>query len=453
MHLKGEDTVSSPFSPDQMIISHYIKVYPFKEKPGYVFLFSTKKTSKILLKETTLTSIINKDLSTEDEATLSRLGMIVPDIEAEKNEVFRLFDEINEKNRTLSISVILNLDCNFNCVYCYEGGMKGALYMTDETAGRLIDFIKSNFTPDMKNINLDFYGGEPLLSLELIKSISSEMKSFTESRGALYTFTLVTNGSLFKRTVAEDLASLGLKSIKTTIDGPPEIHNTSRPFKSGAGSFDTIIKNIKDTWDIVNISIGGNYLEGNYEKYPSLFHHFGKEGLTPEKIHDMSFYPVMKNPSDISSSIDFTDGFMSLNEPWLIKASIHSREEILKRGYSTPKLTPSLCQMEVNNYYVVHYDGTIFKCPSFIGRNNFEIGTLSEGVTDYSESHKLGIWRNGECKKCEYLPLCFGGCRYMSYVRDGNIDIVDCQKPYLDAALETLIKQDLKYRPQPQVNQ
>lgn len=433
-----------------MILSHYSIVYPYEEKPGYVLLFSTKNTSKILLKEATFYSIINRDFPTEDEATLSRIGMIVPDIEAEKKEVFRMLDQINEKNQTLSISVILNLDCNFNCIYCYEGGMKGSLYMTDKTAGLLIDFIKSRFALNMTNINIDFYGGEPLLSLELIKSISAELKSFAESKGVLYTFALITNGSLFKRRIAEELALLGLKRIKTTIDGPPEIHNACRPFKSGAGSFDTIIKNIKDTWDIVKISIGGNYREGSYEKYPLLFQHLKKEGLTPEKIYNMSFYPVMKNPADISSSIDFTDGFMTLNEPWLIKASIYSREEIFKRGYNTPKLMPSLCQIELNNYYVVNYDGGVFKCPSFIGRNNFEIGSLREGVNDYSQSHKLGNWRNGECEKCVYLPLCFGGCRYMSYVRDGNINCVDCQKPYLDAALETLIKQDIKYRPRHQ---
>lgn len=433
-----------------MILSHYLKVYPCEEKPGYVLLFSTKKTSKVLLKEETFNSIINKTLSPEDEAALSSLGMVVTDAEAEKEEVIRLYDEINSNSRTLNISVILNLDCNFNCVYCYEGGMKGSLYMTDKTAGLLVDFIKGRFTPGMKTINLDFYGGEPLLRLGLIKSISSELKQFAESRCSQYTFTLVTNGSLFKRRVAEDLAILGLKGIKTTIDGPPEIHNTNRPFKSGAGSFDAIIKNIKDTWDIVKITIGGNYREGTYENYPLLFHYFEKEGLTPEKIYDMSFYPVMKNPADISSSIDFNDGFMTLNEPWLIKASIYSREEIFRRGYNTPKLTPSLCQIEMINYYVVNYDGAIFKCPSFIGRKNFEIGNLREGVTDYSQSHKLGIWRNGECGNCEYLPLCYGGCRYMSYVRDGNIDSVDCQKPYLDAALETLIKQDIKYATQRQ---
>ena len=56
---------------------------------------------------------------------------------------------------------------------------------------------------------------------------------------------------------------------------------------------------------------------------------------------------------------------------------------------------------------------------------------------------KLGMYKNPECA---YLPLCFGGCRYMTYVRDGNIDQLDCKKEYFDASLETLLKQDIRYR-------
>lgn len=428
-----------------MNLSPYLKVYSYEEKPGYLLLFSTKKTSKLLIKEETFNSIINGTLSAENEAALLKYGIIAADVEAERKEVLGLIDEINVKNRTLNVSVILNLDCNFNCIYCYEGGMKGQLYMTDKTAGLLVDFIKDKFNTGKKAINIDFYGGEPLLSLELIKAISILMNIFVESRGAKYSFTLVTNGSLFKRRVAEDLVLLGLKSIKTTIDGPPEIHNASRPFKSGVGSFGTVIENIKDTWDIVKIGIGCNYRESNYETFPLLFNCFEKEELTAGKIYELNFYPTMKNPADMRSSVDFTDGFMSLNEPWLIKACTYLREEILRRGYNTPKLTPSLCQIEMKDSYVVNYDGAIYKCPSFIGREKFEVGNLEAGVTDYSQSHKLGIWKNGECPECEYLPLCFGGCRYMTFVRDGNIESVDCNKSNYDSILETLVKQDIRY--------
>lgn len=429
-----------------MELSRYIKTYPVKEKPGYLLLYSTKKTSMVLLKEEVFNSVINGTLSSESEKTLSELGMLVPDREQEKREVLGMLDEINKKNSMLNISVVLNLDCNFNCIYCYEGDLKGRHYMTEETTGLLTDFIKAKFTPDKKKINIDFYGGEPLLSTGLIRSISTEIKSFAEGRGAEYTFTLVTNGSLFKRRTAEELASIGLKGIKVTIDGPPDVHNACRPFRTGGGSFDTIIRNVRETNDLVNIGIGGNYQKGNYERFPELIDCLEKEGFNPEKIYELKFDPVMDRPESEKAPSDFIDGFMSVNEPWVIKAGTVLREEILKRGYNTPKLTPTPCQVEIEDSYVVNYDGVIYKCPIFIGKEGYEIGDLRNGVKDYSDSYKLGNWKNEECEECEYFPLCFGGCRYMSYVRDGNIDKVDCKKPHLDAVLETLIKQDIKYR-------
>ena len=429
-----------------MQFSHYLKTYPFKEKPGYLLLYSTKKSSKVLLKEETYNSIKNGELSPENEIVLSQLGMVVPDRELERREMLGLLDEINAKNLSLNISVIINLDCNFNCIYCYEGDLKGKRYMDDETADLLVDFIKNKFSPGMKSVNIDFYGGEPLLSIQSIKKISVQVKAFAEGRGAKFTFTLVTNGSLFKRRIAGELAALGLTGIKTTLDGPPETHNACRPFKSGAASFDSIINNLKETSDIVKVAIGGNYKKDNYKQFPLLIDYLEDAGLTSDKIYQLKFDPAMNSPKDSAATADFTDGHMSVNEPWVIKSGAMLREEVLKSGYDTPKITPSPCQVEIKNAYVVNFDGGIYKCPTWIGKKEFEIGTLSDGITDYSASHKLGIWKNDECEKCEYLPLCFGGCRYMSYVRDGNIDRVDCKRPYLDAVLETMIKQDIKYK-------
>lgn len=428
-----------------MQLSHYLKIYPCEERPGHLLLFSTKQVSKVLLKEETFQAIEKGTLSPSDEALLSKLGMIVPDREEEKRAILGLLDKVNAKNPGMNIIVVLNLDCNFACVYCYEGDMKGKLYMSDETADRLIDFIKEKFTEDKKSLLIDFYGGEPLLSAGLIKSISHTLKPFAEGRGASYGFTLVTNGSLFKRQVAEELVPLGLKSVKITLDGPAEIHNRSRPFKSGAGSFDTIIGNIKETCDLVKIGIGGNFDRDNYEKFLPLLDYLQKEGLTPENISAVKFDPVMKRPEGDTSPTDYTGGCMSINEPWLLRAGEILREEILKRGYNTLTLMPMSCMIETTDSYVVNFDGVIYKCPAFIGKKGFAAGDLQTGVRDYSASYKLGIWKNEECAECVYLPLCFGGCRYMTFVRDGNIDSVDCKKAYLDASLETLIKQDIKY--------
>jgi uncharacterized protein len=75
------------------------------------------------------------------------------------------------------------------------------------------------------------------------------------------------------------------------------------------------------------------------------------------------------------------------------------------------------------------------------------IGTLAAGIGDYAVSHNLDVWKKDECLDCAYLPLCFGGCRFLKLLRDGTIDDVDCRKAYLDETLESLIRQDLQHRP------
>jgi uncharacterized protein len=271
------------------------------------------------------------------------------------------------------------------------------------------------------------------------------VKPVVESRGGIYSFTLVTNGSLFNREVAEDLAPLGLESVKITLDGPAENHNRYRPFRSGAESFEVIVKNIKETWDLVKIGIGGNFDKGNYARFPQLLDYLTDVGLTPEKIRAVKFDPITSRSEGDMSPADYKGGCMSVNEPWLFQAGSLLREEILRRGYRTLKITPTNCMAELTDAFVVNFDGTIYKCPGFIGREDFAVGTLSEGLKEDLSCYKPGMWKNEECAQCEYLPLCFGGCRYMTYVRNGAIDQMDCKKAFLDATLETLVKQDITY--------
>jgi len=153
----------------------------------------------------------------------------------------------------------------------------------------------------------------------------------------------------------------------------------------------------------------------------------------------------MKSPEGVAPAADYRGGCMSLNEPWLVPAAALLREEILKRGYNTARQMPMSCIIDSSASYVVNFDGVIYKCPAFIGKKGFAVGNLQTGLTDYTAAYKLGRWKNDDCMECAYLPLCFGGCRYMTFIRDGNIDALDCQKDYLDASLETLIKQEIKY--------
>ncbi len=430
-----------------MQLSRYIRTYPCKDRSGHLLLFSTKRASVLRIKEETFRSLEKGEPGSESEAVLSRYGILVPDREEEKREVVSLPDRLNVSNPLLHLIVILNLDCNFDCPYCYEGDRKGPYYMSATTEDQLIGFIKERFTDEKTSLLVDFHGGEPLLSFGQIKTISQELQSFTERRGRDYGFTLTTNGSLFVRPVAETLVPLGLGSVKITLDGPAEIHNESRPFKSGAGSFDTIIKNLKQTWDLAKISIGGNYTQENHERFPRLLETLERAGLTPETLSHVKFDPVVRGPGGERWPAEGKEGCVSINEPWIPGAERMLREAILKAGYNTPRPSPMHCMVETADSYVVNVDGSLYKCPTFIGNKDFVIGDLQTGVADYASSHSLGIWKNETCEACVYLPLCYGGCRYMSYVRDGDIHVPDCRKDYLDVSLETMITQDLTYRP------
>ena len=430
-----------------MRLSNYIKIFPYHEEPGYLLLYSTKRASTALVPESVLKDIKDGSLEPSDADTLFELGFLVNDPDEEMNEALCSIDTANKERTVFSAVVVMNLDCNLSCTYCYEGKMKGKLYMSHDTADVLIDFTEDRYLVKGKNVHFDFYGGEPLLSYELVRDISERLKSSAEKRGLTYTFNIVTNGTLLTVERAKELASLGLLDARITIDGLRESHDRFRPFKSGAGSFETIIKNIKNACENIGIQIGGNYTQENFKELPLLLDYLLDQGITPDKISHVKFDPVTQTRNEVALP-DFRDGAESINEPWVYEASLFLREEIMKRGFQTLRIMPSPCMVENEDDIVINYDGTFYKCPALIGWQGFEAGDLQRGIMNYSKSHRLDIWKKRECLECAYLPICYGGCRFMKLLRDGKIDNVDCRKPYLDATLEIFILQDMKYMPE-----
>lgn len=427
-----------------MQLSHYIKAFPYPEKPGYILIYSTKKASLALLQEEAFEGVKRGEIPEDHAQHLLKLGIIVEDRGQEKQEMRVFHDEINRLAPGLMVSIILNLECNFDCKYCYEGSLKSNKFMSRETADASIACIKKSFKPGSKKLLLHFYGGEPLLSPDLIKYFARRLKPFVEEQGAAFEFTLVTNGSLLTPKLAEELTALGLTGAKITVDGPAEIHNHYRPYKNGRASFDAVIKNIKDCCGKTRINISGNYTEDNYSEFPRLLDRFASVGLTPDQLASVEFYPVQKINNEFSTG--YCGGCESMNEPWLVPASTMLREEIMKRGYSMGKMTPATCMMDMDHGFTIHCDGKIYKCPAIIGREDYAVGDAWSGMTYCKDKYHLDNWRkNEECLECEYLPLCFGGCRLATFERDGDMDGVDCRRELLDATLEANLKQDVKY--------
>jgi uncharacterized protein len=427
-----------------MKLSNYSLIYPDSNDADSVVLFSTKRASAILVDKSILADIENGLLGEDEQATLTDLGFLVINHEDEKQELLRYIDELNEIDTKLSVIVAMNLDCNLACTYCFEGSRKGKHYMSPETAGHVIDFIEKNITEDIELLNVTFYGGEPLLSIELIISMAERLKGIADAKWIIFGFQFVSNGTLLTPSIVEKLKSLGLKEASITLDGPEAVHNLSRPYRAGGGSFNKIVENIKAVCGMIDINIGGNFTEANYREFPKLLDYLLDEGITPDRIASVKFDPVFGETPEYAPP-EMTGACLTPNEPWVFEAGILLREEVMKRGFKTGGIHPVVCAIDLNNRHIINYDGSIYKCTGFFDRKDFITGDVKSGLTSNGCMYNLDNWKNEECLSCKYLPLCFGGCRYMKLVRDGNMSGVDCKKPYYDACLEALVKQDLRY--------
>ena len=428
-----------------MILSRFIKIYPDAANPDMVLIYSTLRGAVLQVSRAVADALQAGTLEGEEHDTMVRLGILVPDAMAEQRQVAGYFDWANANARRFTALVTLNLDCNLACPYCYEDHFRGKSYMSEATADLLTDTILNGPIAAGKEVLLDFYGGEALLSIPLIRRIAGPLREAAARGGTPFSFSLVTNGTLLTRRVVEELQPLGLAGARITIDGPPDIHNSQRPFVSGKGSFDLILSNLKEVCGLIKLQLGGNFTRDNYLRFPELLDILEKEGITPDKLYMVQFSPVIPTAGEAGLG-DFAMGCACSSEPWLIEASLHLREEILKRGWNTPKPKLAGCMVEFDNNLIVDWDGSLYKCPAFMGWEDLKIGTLSDGIGAYRESHNMDVWKNDECLECPYLPLCFGGCRFLRRLRSGAIDGIDCRKEYLDAALERIIRQDIELR-------
>lgn len=427
-----------------MDLSNYLKTYPCANEPDKVLVYSTTRGAILKLDRSVLADAWGNHLSEQEQELLAKIGVLVPDWHAEQEQLRTFFEDLNRRSNRFTALVTMNLDCNLACGYCYEDHFRGKRYMTQETADLLIHHVSMQIDKGF-SIMLDFYGGEALLSLPMMKNIASRIRHKAAETGTEASFNLVSNATLLTREVASELKSLGFASIRFTIDGPPEIHNQQRPFVNGKGSFDRIIENLDHTSDILSVQLGGNYTKDNYREFPRLLDLLLERGITPDRLGYVMFSPVTPKAGEAGLS-DFAVGCASPNEPWLIEASLFLRQEVLRRGFNAPKPKLAACMVEFENDLVINYDGSLYKCPAFMGWDDMKIGHLADGISDYCASHNMDAWKNDECLSCPYLPLCFGGCRFLRRLRTGKIDGVDCRREYLDAALEQILLQDLTLR-------
>lgn len=153
--------------------------------------------------------------------------------------------------------------CNFDCVYCYENHQY-ARAMKSADLKIITEFVEARAP---KAVQVEFFGGEPLLAKRFIFSLSSKLQDLSATEGFTYSASMTTNGFYLDLTTFERLYSLGVKQYQITLDGLPEDHNNLRPLKGGGATFDTILNNLLDIKKCstkgANIVIRVNYNRGS----------------------------------------------------------------------------------------------------------------------------------------------------------------------------------------------
>jgi len=432
-----------------MPLSRYHLAVPLPNDPGRLLLYATGKASLATLDNAIYQRLAQGETPPEGlRRDLERLGLWVTDLACDEAAMLRFTDDLNQARRKARVCIILGMACNFACRYCYEGEMKAtAAAMTDDTVDQTVRFLVDWCRKlGMEKLVLSFYGGEPLLYPHLIRRFATRLKPALDAEGIGFGFSLVTNGSLLNPQLIEEFVSLGLLGISPTIDGPAECHNQTRPYKNGAPSFETIVDNLLAVCKFTQVDLGGNFTRDSWQRFPELLDQLSACGLGPEQLGNVNFSAAM-GVTDLIANTGFAEGCASVNEPWHARAVVALREEILRRGYKSAKVSASLCMADVNDAIVIHHDGGIYKCPAMIGHKQFEVGDIWQGPVEIERVYAVGHWqREAKCRQCRYLPLCLGGCRYAAYQRHGNLSAVDCQYEYFEAALPGLLDQELRYR-------
>jgi uncharacterized protein len=410
------------------------------------------------------------DLGEDERQALAELrqhGFLAASYEAEREALDRFFADIREDTSDLRVTVLTTLQCNFACNYCIQGDHgdynRHATRMSMATAAAVADWIEARLdTLGPERLVLTFFGGEPLLNLPVLYYLAERLSSSARERAVTPVINVITNGLLLSADIVDRLVPCGLNGVKVTLDGDRDAHNRARPLRGGQGTFDRIIRNLREVAGKCRIAIGGNFDVETVEHYPALLDFLRAQDFA-DAIGRVSFKPVIRaRPAAPKGVIPLTalaeDGkplggtcmtsvgsgtgspcdschFVDDKMTWL-------REETRQRGFATSDgVHMGPCELHRRHAYTLGPDGAIYACPGFTGDPTLAVGNI-DGRTDprqqrsATEFERHAPWK--ACGDCSFIPVCGGGCSVAAHTELNDMHAPACHKSSLEAALVSL---------------
>lgn len=324
--------------------------------------------------------------------------------------------------------------CNMDCEYCFAG--KGEYHgdaglMSYETGKKAIDYLVEN-SPGRKNLEVDFFGGEPLLNWQVIKKLVDYGRSLEKSTGKNFRFTLTTNGLLIDDDVI-DFCNREMSNVVLSLDGSRDTNDRMRKTKQGKGTYDLIVDKFIDfakRRGQKDYYIRGTFTGKNLHFAEDIIH------MANLGFKELSMEPVVA-PEHVSYALKDGDKDILLAE--YEKLAL----EMIKRRKSGnpfnfyhfnvdfeggPCIAKRVSGCGVGTEYIaVTPEGDIYPCHQFVGDKDFLMGNLIDGIKNPNVRKlfaECNVYSHEECENCFARLYCSGGCSANAYHSKGSVKAV-----------------------------
>ncbi len=392
-----------------------------------------------LYEENSADEIVSKLKSSynEDEIRecISEVKELVEDGQLFTEDIYEPFvEKFKEKRQTVVKALCLHIahDCNLACKYCFaeEGEYHGRrALMSFEVGKKALDFLVAN-SGNRVNLEVDFFGGEPLMNWDVVKQLVAYGRSLEEPNNKKFRFTLTTNGVLLNDEVME-FVNKEMSNVVLSLDGRKEVNDRMRPFRTGKGSYDLIVpkfQKLAESRNQTNYYIRGTFTRNNLD-FSEDVKHFADLGFK-----QMSIEPVV-GPEEDPYSIREQDLPQIMEEYDKLALEYIDR---YKKGngfnffHFMIDLTQGPCVYKRlsgcgsgTEYLAVTPWGDFYPCHQFVGNEDFLMGNVDEGITKpelVKEFGNCNVYSKEKCKNCFAKFYCSGGCAANSYNFHGTIN-------------------------------
>ena len=381
------------------------------------------------------------DICAGETAEASTLREVIEEI-LELKEAGMLYTEdiyeryIGEfKNReTVVKALCLHIahDCNLACKYCFaeEGEYHGRkALMSFEVGKKALDFLVAS-SGNRVNLEVDFFGGEPLLNWQVVKDLVAYGRSLEEPHHKKFRFTLTTNGVLLNDEILE-FANKEMANIVLSIDGRQKIHDLMRPHRGGQGSYDEVVpkyKKVAESRKQMNYYVRGTFTRNNLDFAEDVKH------LADEGFEQISVEPVVAADTE-EYALREEDLPVILSEyDKLALEYIRRKKE--GKGFNFfhfmidleggPCVAKRLSGCgSGTEYLAVTPWGDLYPCHQFVGQEQFLMGNVDIGIvrTDIRDTFKTcNVYAKEKCRDCFAKFYCSGGCAANAYNFSGSIN-------------------------------